>query len=291
MDAVFTAHSDASGLLADIRQPGPRTPPSGPCRRSRLRRPSSLISSNVTLRRLRSSGGTSTWLLRRRPIQDEDEHRPHGARAAHQPAQSRRRWTSWQDADAALVDLDEVQRMDLVDLSTGFLKARILMRAGRGPEAVAVYDAAVDQRRNATSLNNRCWMRALTNIELTGAEADRAEAGQAGTQAGRLLGQLRPGRPARGPAGRRSYLLWPGPDPELEGGRLALRARAWPSSARATRQVATRTSPPPGRCRPRSATSWRRPGSRRWPSPSAPSLPPPAPPPGPGPAPGRLPRR
>lgn len=174
MDAVFTAHSDDSGLLADY---------ASQARELRhldhaVEAASTAIKldpSNVVLRRLRS--GVYFDLGRyAEAIQDMDE----AIRMEPEQRINLRNRASALDklgrTDAALADLDEVQRMDPVDLSTGFLKARILMRAGRGPEAVAVYDAAVDQRRNATSLNNRCWMRALTNIELIGAEADCAEA-------------------------------------------------------------------------------------------------------------------
>jgi len=174
MDAVFTAHPDDSGLLADyVSQAQDLDHLDHALEAASMA--IKLDPSNVVLRRLRSSVYYDLGRYAE-AIPDMDE----AIRLEPEQRINLRNRASALDklgkTDAALADLDEVQRMDPVDPSTVFLKARLLRRVGRGSEAVALYDAAVDQRRNATSLNNRCWMRALANIELTGAEADCAEA-------------------------------------------------------------------------------------------------------------------
>ena len=174
MDAVFTAHPDEAGLLADYvnqaRQLGHLD--------HALEAASAAVKldpSNVVQRRLRS--GVYFDLGRYADaLPDMDEA------IRLQPDDSlnlRNRASALSKlgrTDAAIADLDEVWRMNPLDPSVDFVKARILLKAGRGPEAVALYDAAVDRKRDAGALNNRCWMRALANVELPGAEADCAEA-------------------------------------------------------------------------------------------------------------------
>ncbi len=174
MDAVFTAHPDDSGLLAEYAGQAQDLHHLDHA----LEAASTAIKldpSNVVLRRLRSS---VYFDLERyaEAIPDMDEA------IRLQPEERinlRNRASALSKTgkiDAAIADLDEVRRMDPLDQSAIYVEARILLQAGRGPEAIALYDIAVDHDRNANSLNNRCWMRALANVELPKAEADCAEA-------------------------------------------------------------------------------------------------------------------
>jgi tetratricopeptide (TPR) repeat protein len=78
--------------------------------------------------------------------------------------------------DEALADVDEALRMNPLDGAAISLKGRTLRVAGRKAEALALHDAMVAEERSAHTLNNRCWERALADLELAKAEADCAEA-------------------------------------------------------------------------------------------------------------------
>ncbi|RRN65589.1 DUF3857 domain-containing protein [Caulobacter sp. 602-1] len=78
--------------------------------------------------------------------------------------------------DEALADVDEAIRMDPISSGALTIKSQILRQAGRNAEAAAVFDRMVALERNSQNLNSRCWARALSKVELAGAEADCAEA-------------------------------------------------------------------------------------------------------------------
>jgi tetratricopeptide (TPR) repeat protein len=78
--------------------------------------------------------------------------------------------------EEALADLDEALRIDPLDDAALSMKARTLRAAGRKQEAVALYDLLAELEPNATTLNNLCWERALTGLELAKAEAECARA-------------------------------------------------------------------------------------------------------------------
>lgn len=76
----------------------------------------------------------------------------------------------------ALIDIDEALRMDPLNRSIIEMKATALRASGQGRNAIALYSRQLDRSRDGFALNNRCWERALSNIELDEAEADCAEA-------------------------------------------------------------------------------------------------------------------
>lgn len=78
--------------------------------------------------------------------------------------------------DEALADIDEALRMDPLNTSNLAVKVRILRAAGRAQEAVGLYDRVPVRPGDAPAFNNRCWSRALADIELSKAETDCAEA-------------------------------------------------------------------------------------------------------------------
>jgi tetratricopeptide (TPR) repeat protein len=174
MDAVFSAHPDDADLLADYVDLARQVRHLDHA----LEAASAAIKldpANVVLRRIRS-GAYFDLGRYAEAIQDMDEAI---RMQPEEPVNLRNRASALSKlgkADAAVADLDEVRRMNPLDQSVDMVEARILLQAGRVQEAVAMYDAAVDRERNANSLNNRCWMRALANVELPGAEADCAEA-------------------------------------------------------------------------------------------------------------------
>lgn len=75
-----------------------------------------------------------------------------------------------------LEDIDEVLRVDPIDTTAVSIKARLLRKAGRREEAIALLDGLVVGESDPNSLNNRCWERALADLQLDGAEADCARA-------------------------------------------------------------------------------------------------------------------
>ena len=78
--------------------------------------------------------------------------------------------------DEALDDMEEAWRINPLDLRLVVARADMLRKAGRGAEGAALFDAVLARDSSGAVLNNRCWARALANVELAGAETDCAKA-------------------------------------------------------------------------------------------------------------------
>jgi tetratricopeptide (TPR) repeat protein len=76
----------------------------------------------------------------------------------------------------ALADLEEAWRINPLDMGTVVTRSQMLRKAGRGGEGPVLFDALVARDHSGSALNNRCWARALANVELAAAETDCAKA-------------------------------------------------------------------------------------------------------------------
>jgi tetratricopeptide (TPR) repeat protein len=83
-----------------------------------------------------------------------------------------------------LADLEEAWRLNPLDTEVVSSRADLLRRAGRPAEGPVLFDALVVRDRSGLALNDRCWARALGNVELTDAETDCAEAVKLAPKAG-----------------------------------------------------------------------------------------------------------
>lgn len=88
--------------------------------------------------------------------------------------------------DEALDDMEEAWRINPFDLSLVSARADMLRKVGRAAEGPALFDAAVARDQSGVALNDRCWARALGNVELAGAEADCAKAVELSPKAGNI---------------------------------------------------------------------------------------------------------
>ena len=78
--------------------------------------------------------------------------------------------------EEALGDMDEAWRANPLNADFIVSRTELLRKVGRAAEAPAVFDAWVARDHSGTALNDRCWARALGNVELAAAETDCAQA-------------------------------------------------------------------------------------------------------------------